>query len=84
MDPNNKDKILMEIRDYGNGITAEQQNKIFELFYRGGCELTRSTQGTGIGLALVYELVLAQQGTIEVQRMTPGLAMKMYFKCKQV
>jgi len=81
-DPKNKDQILMEIRDYGNGITAEQQNKIFELFYRGGSELTRSTQGTGIGLALVNELVLAQQGMIEVQRMEPGLSMKMSFKCK--
>ncbi|NQZ21870.1 MAG: HAMP domain-containing histidine kinase [Colwellia sp.] len=82
MDPKTKDQILMEIRDYGNGISVEQQSKVFELFYRGGSELTRSTQGTGIGLALVNELVLAQQGTIEVQRMTPGLAMKMSFKCK--
>lgn len=83
-DPKNKDQILMEIRDYGTGISAEQQNKIFELFYRGGSELTRSTQGTGIGLALVNELVLAQQGTIEVQRMTPGLSMKMSFKQKSL
>jgi len=82
VDPKNKDHILMEIRDYGHGISVEQQSKIFELFYRGGSELTRSTQGTGIGLALVNELVLAQKGTIEVQRMTPGLAMKMSFKCK--
>jgi len=82
MDPKSKGQILMEIRDYGNGISVEQQSKVFELFYRGGSELTRSTQGTGIGLALVNELVLAQQGTIEVQCMTPGLAMKMSFKCK--
>ena len=82
MDPKRKDQILIEIRDYGHGISVEQQSKIFELFYRGGSELTRSTQGTGIGLALVNELVLAQQGTIEVQRMTPGLAMKMSLKCK--
>ncbi|MBQ4851789.1 cell wall metabolism sensor histidine kinase WalK [Pseudoalteromonas sp. MMG012] len=77
-----KDYIVMEIRDYGNGISAEQESKIFELFYRGGSELTRSTQGTGIGLALVNELVLAQQGTIEVDRMSPGLSMKIRFKCK--
>jgi len=83
-DAKNKDQIQMKIRDYGNGISLEQQSKIFELFYRGGSELTRSTQGTGIGLALVNELVLAQQGTIEVQRNTPGLAMKMSFKCREV
>ncbi len=80
--PKNQEQVQLEIRDYGSGISAEQEDKIFDLFYRGGSELTRTTQGTGIGLALVNELVLAQQGTIRVQRMTPGLAMKMSFKCK--
>jgi len=84
MDPKNNDQILMAIRDYGNGISVDQESKIFELFYRGCNELTRSTQGTGIGLALVNELILAQQGTIEVQREMPGLTMKTTFKCKQV
>lgn len=82
-DPKNKDFIVIEFRDYGDGISAEQERKIFELFYRGGSELTRSTQGTGIGLALVNELVLAQQGTIEAQRMSPGLSIKIRFKSKR-
>ena len=73
--PKHKDMIQLEIRDYGEGITQEQESKIFELFYRGGNELTRSTQGTGIGLALVNELVLAQQGEIEAERRSPELAM---------
>ncbi|RJE76761.1 hypothetical protein BGP78_12320 [Pseudoalteromonas sp. MSK9-3] len=81
-EPNIKNHIMMEIRDYGEGISPEQESKIFELFYRGGNELTRSTQGTGIGLALVNELVLAQQGTINVERMSPGLSMKVRFKSK--
>jgi signal transduction histidine kinase len=82
LDSQNKGQIILEIRDYGSGISAEQENKIFDLFYRGGSEMTRTTQGTGIGLALVNELVLAQQGSIQVKRMSPGLAMKMSFKCK--
>jgi len=82
LDPKNNDYIEITIRDYGLGISAEQENKIFDLFYRGGSELTRSTQGTGIGLSLVNELMLAQQGSIQVQRMHPGLAMTMSFKCK--
>ena len=77
-----KDQLQLEIRDYGQGISAEQENKIFELFYRGGSELTRTTQGTGIGLALVHELMSAQDGIIQVKRMSPGLAMVMTFKCK--
>ena len=74
--------IQLEIRDYGEGITLEQEGKIFELFYRGGNELTRTTQGTGIGLALVNELVLAQQGEIKVERREPGLAMLLSFHAK--
>ncbi|MGB1297810.1 MAG: sensor histidine kinase [Psychrobium sp.] len=75
-------QLQLEIRDYGDGISAEQQQKIFELFYRGGSELTRTTQGTGIGLALVNELMTAQQGNIQVKRMNPGLAMVISFNVK--
>lgn len=80
--PKHKHLIQLEIRDYGEGISLEQESKIFELFYRGGNELTRSTQGTGIGLALVKELVLAQQGEIKVERKDPGLAMLLSFHAK--
>ena len=80
--PKQKDYIQLLIRDYGVGISPEQESKIFDLFYRGGSELTRTTQGTGIGLALVNELVMAQQGSIEVKRMNPGLAMNISFKYK--
>jgi len=72
--------LKLTIRDYGSGVSAEQENKLFELFYRGGSELTRTTQGTGIGLALVKELMLAQEGIIMAQRMSPGLALHLYFK----
>ena len=77
-----KGQVQLEIRDYGQGISEEQENKIFELFYRGGNELTRTSQGTGIGLALVNELVHAQQGEIKVKRKSPGLAMILSFTAK--
>jgi len=77
-----KHMIQLEIRDYGEGISEQQENKIFELFYRGGNELTRTTQGTGIGLALVNELVFAQHGEINVARREPGLAMLLSFHAK--
>ncbi len=80
--PKDKQFMQLEIRDYGEGITQAQESKIFELFYRGGNELTRSTQGTGIGLALVNELVLAQQGLIKVERRAPGLAILLSFHAK--
>ncbi|MBQ4879106.1 HAMP domain-containing histidine kinase [Pseudoalteromonas luteoviolacea] len=80
--PTNQNMVQLEIRDYGNGISKEQEDKIFELFYRGSSELTRNTKGTGIGLALVRELVLSQQGEVQVQRRHPGLALLVSFKLK--
>ncbi|MBE1298532.1 MAG: hypothetical protein GJ680_01300 [Alteromonadaceae bacterium] len=78
----NEQRLQLEIRDYGEGIESGLETKIFELFYRGGDELTRSTQGTGMGLALVHELVKAQQGSIQAVRKNPGLALLISFKCK--
>ena len=38
------------------GVPGSQLSRIFEPFYRGGDERTRTTKGTGIGLALVKDL----------------------------
>lgn len=78
----NSSQIFMSIRDYGDGISPEQEDKLFNLFYRGGSELTRATQGTGIGLALVRDLAISQQGFVKAQRKSPGLEIVVCFKCK--
>ncbi len=64
--------VLFTVRDYGPGIPRGQVKHIFRLFYRGGSELTRETAGTGIGLALVEQLVRAMQGQVEVINRDPG------------
>ncbi len=46
--------------------------KIFTLFYRSENELTRETVGTGIGLAIVHQLTVAMNGTIDVVNEVPG------------
>jgi len=48
--------VELSVRDRGPGVPADQLSRIFEAFYRGGDELTRTTKGTGIGLALVRGL----------------------------
>lgn len=65
-------QAAFSVRDFGPGIPPSQQQKIFELFYRVGNELTRETQGTGIGLALVKQLAHAMAGRIEVHNAQPG------------
>ncbi len=59
-------RAILDVTDNGRGITAEDLPFIFDRFYRGGDEMTRTTQGTGLGLFLVREIVNAHHGTVEV------------------
>lgn len=52
----------IEVRDHGPGVPEPLLERIFEPFFRGGHELVRTTQGTGIGLGLVRGLC-EQMGT---------------------
>ncbi|MFK7981636.1 MAG: ATP-binding protein [Saprospiraceae bacterium] len=60
------DSIYLEITDSGVGIEKEQLPKIFNRFYQVDGSTTRFQEGTGIGLAMVKELITLQGGTIEV------------------
>lgn len=60
------DQVILEVRDTGIGIAAEDQDRIFERFWRAEKSRSRATGGAGIGLAIVRELVRAHGGTIEV------------------
>jgi signal transduction histidine kinase len=55
------------VSDRGPGIPREEQEKIFERFYRLGSELRRETQGVGIGLSIVNHVVEAHGGRVLVQ-----------------
>lgn len=48
--------VVVGVRDFGPGVDARLLTRIFEPFYRAEEELTRTTTGSGIGLALVKEL----------------------------
>ena len=58
--------ICLWVEDHGDGIPAEEQEKIFERFYRRGSELRRETQGVGIGLSIVKHIVEAHGGKVLV------------------
>jgi signal transduction histidine kinase len=66
-----QDQAVLAVEDTGVGIPAEELPHLFERFYRVRVTQGRSHEGTGIGLALVQELVKAHGGTVEVAS-TPG------------
>ncbi len=57
-------EIQVDIKDTGIGIPAEEQERIFERFYRGEDPLVLATPGTGLGLAIVKSLVAMHKGRI--------------------
>jgi signal transduction histidine kinase len=60
------DHVTMAVADTGIGIAAGEQPHLFERFHRVHGARSRTQEGTGIGLALVQELVRLHHGTIAV------------------
>ncbi|HKC92651.1 MAG TPA: ATP-binding protein, partial [Nitrospira sp.] len=61
------DTISLEVEDNGIGIPRDQLDRIFERFTQVEASTTRRYEGTGIGLALVKEIVKLHGGTIAVE-----------------
>ncbi len=59
--------VALSVRDFGPGIPAGEQPRIFERFYRAQGARDRNVRGSGIGLALVKHIVQAHGGRLAVQ-----------------
>ena len=59
--------VILEVADTGAGIPAEKLPRIFERFYQVEAGASRRHTGTGLGLALVKEIVEAHRGHITVE-----------------
>jgi PAS domain S-box-containing protein len=59
--------VELSVRDTGTGIPAEEITKLFERFHRVKGARGRSYEGSGIGLALVQELVKLHGGSVRVE-----------------
>ena len=60
------DRVVLQVADTGVGIPADQQARIFERFHRIAGTRARTHEGSGIGLALVNDLVRLHGGAITV------------------
>jgi signal transduction histidine kinase/tetratricopeptide (TPR) repeat protein len=59
--------VVLEVRDHGIGIPEKSLPHIFEEFSRVPDETVKSIEGSGLGLFLVYHVVDAHNGRIEVK-----------------
>jgi len=63
---------LFRIANTGPEIPPEHENRIFERFYRADPSRSSDTVGSGLGLSICHELVLAHGGDIWLERVQPG------------
>ena len=59
--------VTIAVRDTGPGISPEEQEHIFDRFYRGELAEAGHIPGTGLGLSIVYEILRAHGGRVTVK-----------------
>jgi PAS domain S-box-containing protein len=67
-----RNRIVVTVRDNGIGIAAEMMPRLFTLFSQAHTALDRSEGGLGVGLALVRGLVALHGGKVEARSDGPG------------
>jgi len=61
------DGAILKISDKGMGIPQEEQNKIFDTFYRSESEQTQNVAGVGLGLTITNHVIKAHNATISLK-----------------
>jgi two-component system sensor histidine kinase HydH len=56
----NNDNLIVKISDNGKGISSDEMNKIFNLYF------TTKSNGTGLGLSIVNQIITEHNGSIKV------------------
>lgn len=64
--------LIIEISDFGVGISNDEKEKIFERFFRGTQAENLGIKGSGLGLSLAQFIINAMDGTIEVSENYPS------------
>ena len=74
------DQVVIAVKDSGNGISKEEQERIFERFYRVDKSHSKATGGTGLGLSIVKHGALMHGAKIDVDsEVNKGTKMELIF-----
>jgi signal transduction histidine kinase len=65
------DAVSICVRDFGPGIPADELDSIFQRFYRGK-HTQDSIPGTGMGLSIARDIVIAHHGKLRVENTPEG------------
>ena len=72
--------VIIEVRNKGKEIAKEEQEKIFERFYRGDKARTHKENRYGLGLAIAKNIVESHKGSITVSSKNGFTTFKVVFK----
>ncbi|NNE99795.1 MAG: HAMP domain-containing protein [Pyrinomonadaceae bacterium] len=68
---------ILKIRDYGDGVPAEELEKLFKPFYRIQEARDRKSGGVGLGLAIAEQAIRKHDGSIAARNTEKGLLVEM-------
>jgi len=74
-----EEKVICSVQDFGKGIEAEEQEKIFERFYRVSGHNLNTFPGLGLGLFICKQVIEKQNGKIGLKS-APGKGSTFYFE----
>jgi signal transduction histidine kinase len=77
-----KEKVFVSVKDNGIGIPKEDQNQIWERFYKTDLSRGKDKKGTGLGLSIVREIIRAHGENISLVS-TQGVGSKFTFTLKR-
>ena len=66
------EEMVITVRDFGPGISAGEDTRLFERFYRGRSHINSTLHGTGLGLALCQAIIEAHGGQIRAANAPSG------------
>jgi len=68
----NAHTVEISVSDHGTGISDEEKEKVFDMFYTGGSRSSDSRRSLGLGLALCRSIITSHGGTISVSDKIPN------------